>query len=115
MSINGNVNNLVNTIAHYPAIRETINVILSAVTHGRVVSNSPATAQTDNRSQNVISPIGSKICSTDRINANLTVLPKNFQQYLDVEVARRFNNALTTVQEDLHHIAAASASSVNRN
>ena len=35
--MNGNINNLVNTIAHYPAIRETINVILSAVTHSRVV------------------------------------------------------------------------------
>ena len=36
MAADGNVNNLVNTIAHHPAFRETIMQFYQAVTHSRV-------------------------------------------------------------------------------
>ena len=49
------------------------------------------------------------------INASLAVLLKNFQQYFDTKVARRFNMALTTGLENLCHIAATSTSTVIRN
>ena len=66
MAINGNVNNIVNTIVHHTASRETINAILSCSNTQLSSSVSPATLQTDNRRTNVTSPIGSSIRNTDR-------------------------------------------------
>ena len=65
MTINGNVNDIVNTIVHHTAFRETINAILSCSNTQTSSSVSPATLQTDNRQKNVTSLIGSSICSTD--------------------------------------------------
>ena len=66
MAADGNVNNLVNTIVHHPAFRETTNAILSVSSTQPNSSVSPATIQTDNRSTNVTSPIGSNICKSDK-------------------------------------------------
>ena len=66
MDADGNVNNLVNTIVHHPAFRETINAILSGSNTQPSSSVSPATDQTDNRSTNVTSPFGTSICNTGR-------------------------------------------------
>ena len=92
MAADGNVNNLVNTIVYHPAFRETINAILTGSNTHPSSSVSPASVQTDNRSTNVTSPIGSTFCN------------KNFQQFLEAEVTQRFNVALTTGIEDLRHL-----------
>ena len=63
MAADGNVNNLVNTIVYHPAFRETINVILTGSNTQTSCSVSPASVQTDNRSTNVTSPIGSTFCN----------------------------------------------------
>ena len=66
MAADGNVSNLVNTIVHYPALKETLNAILSGSYAQASSSVSPATVHIDNRSTNATSPIGSSICNTDR-------------------------------------------------
>ena len=66
MAADGNVNNLGNTIVHHLAFREATNAILTGSNTQPHSSVSPVSVQTDNRSTNITSPIGSNIYNTGR-------------------------------------------------
>ena len=88
MAADGNVSNLVNTIVHYPAFKETLNAILSGSYAQAGSSVSPATVHIDNRSTNATSPIGSSICNTDR-NQRQFHSPAQ-ELTFNAEITRRF-------------------------
>ena len=79
MVVDGNVNNLVNTIAHQQAFREITKAILSGNKTQPSSSLNPATVQTDNRRTNVTRPIGSSICNSDRNQPIWQSCPKTFK------------------------------------
>ena len=119
MAADGNVNNLVNTIVHHPAFRETINAILTGSNTHPSSSVSPASVQTDNRSTNVTSPIGSSICNTGRNQRRFDSPAQELSA-----IFRREGNS--TFQRGINHrprrpapyqraAAATSTSTVNRN
>ena len=119
MAADGNVNDLVNTIVHHPAFRETINAILTGSNTQPNNSVSPASVQTDNRSTNVTSPIGSSICNTGRNQRRFDSPAQELSA-----IFRRGGNS--TFQRGIKHrprrpapyqraAAATSTSTVNRN
>ena len=112
-----NVNNLLDTFIHHPALRETINVILSGSKTQLRSSASPAADQTKNRSTNVTIPFGSSIYNTGRNQRRFDSPAQEFSA-----IFRRRGNS--TVQCGINHrsrrtvsyqkAAAKSTSTVNR-
>lgn len=88
MAVDGNVNNLLNTIVHDPVLSETVNETLTDSNTQSRSGVSPSTVETDNRSTNVNSPTVAVSTAIKKINADLTVLLKNFHQYLNAVVSR---------------------------
>ena len=112
-----NVNNLLDTIIHHPALRETINAILSGSKTQLRRSASPATDRTKNRSTNVTSPFGSSIYITGKNQLRFDSLYQEFSA-----IFRRRGNS--TIQCGINHrskrtvpyqrAAATSTSTVNK-
>ena len=119
MAADGNVNNLVNTIVHHPAFRETVNAILSGSNTQPSSSVRLATDQTDNRSTNVTSPFGSSICNTDRnqrrFDSPAQELSARFRRGGHSTFQRGINHRLTRPVSYQRAAAATSNNTVNRN
>ena len=119
MASDGNVNNLVNTIVHHPGFRETINAILSGSSTQPSSSLSSATIQTDNRSTNVTSPIGSNTCKSDknqhRFDRLARELPTIFRCRSNSMFQRGINHIPRRPIPYQRTVAATSTSTVNRN
>ena len=87
-AVDGNVNNLLNTIVHDPVLRETVNEILTGSNTLSRSCVSPSTVETDYRSTNANSPTVVVSTAMKKLHADLTVLFKNFHQYLNAVVTR---------------------------
>ena len=112
-----NVNNLLDTFIHHPALGETINAILSGSKTQLRSPTSPAANQTKNRSTNVTIPFGSSIYNTGRNQRRFDSPAQEFSA-----IFRRRGNS--TIQCGINHrsrrtvsyqrAAAKSTSTVNR-
>ena len=120
MAADGNVNNLANTVVHHPAFRETINAILTGSNTQPSSSVSPASVQTDNRSTNVTSPIGSSICSTGRNQRRFDSPAQEFSVIFRCRGNSKFQHGINhrprrPAPYERAAAAATSTSTVNRN
>ena len=99
MAVDGNINNLVNTIVQHPAFIESINAILSV--SSSVIS---AIVQTENRTANVSSPIGGNICNTDRNRRRFDSPAQELSTIFRRGGNLTFQHGINTGLEDLYHI-----------
>ena len=99
MAVDGNINNLVNTIVQHPAFIESINAILSV--SSSVIS---AIVQTENRRANVSSPIGGNICNTDRNRRRFDSPTQELSTIFRRGGNLTFQHGINTGLEDFYHI-----------